>query len=246
MCQHLNRICSGCSHLIHTVPRFQSLFQSFYLSLKALNCFLSVSRLESAQVSGWRYPLGHGIVALSPPRAAAFARTPGRPPQSHASAATTVSGVHGRFQSEGFGGMKENRSDGRLCSPPADFPPAKSTSPSVCLGEAGERCGKSLQEHRYLPQLLLQGFWITLRVSLLSLGAMPETWRSPHRKPALSGFPSAIGVALNYSGEGGADFQAETLETALWMMKIIPFYPVEELCTSPLACLASSRLNKSH
>jgi len=65
LCQHLNRSCSGCSHLIHTVPHFQSLFQSCYLSLKTFNCFLSVSRLESAQVSGWRYPPGHGIVALS-------------------------------------------------------------------------------------------------------------------------------------------------------------------------------------
>lgn len=81
LCQHLNRICSGCSHLIHTVPHFQSLFQSFYLSLKAFNCFLSVSRLESAQVSGWRYPLGQGIVALSP-RERASERRPcllGRP-----------------------------------------------------------------------------------------------------------------------------------------------------------------------
>lgn len=52
----------------------------------------------------------------------------------------------------------------------ADFPPTKSLSPSTVLGEAEEGYGKSLQEHRYLPQLLLQGFWISSPVLFLLLG----------------------------------------------------------------------------
>lgn len=90
LCQHLNRICSGCSHLIQTIPRFQSLFQSLYLSLKTFNCFLNISRSESAYVSGWRYPLGHGIVALSPP--CLLGHPTGLP-----RAAKAVTGVHGQL-----------------------------------------------------------------------------------------------------------------------------------------------------
>jgi len=127
----------------------------------------------------------------------------------------------------------------------ADFPPAEGTSPSVSLGEAGERCGKSLQEHGCLPQLLLQGFWITSRVFLLSLGAMPETQRSPCRKPAFSGFLSPIGIALNYSGDkagfSSRDFGDSTLDDennflTPWKSFAPRLWPVWPL----------PRLNKSH
>lgn len=103
----------------------------------------------------------------------------------------------------------------------ADFSAAKSTCPSLFLGEAGEKCGKSLQEHGYLPQLLLWGFWITSRVALLSLGAMPETRRSSHRKPALRAFLLQSESLRIILGRGG-NCQAETLEIVLQMMKIIP------------------------
>lgn len=105
--------------------------------------------------------------------------------------------------------------------------------------------GKNFQEDRYLPQLLLQGFRITSHVSLLSLGAMPETWRSPHRKPVLSRFSSAIGVALNYSGMrggfSGRDFGDSTSDDennflTQWKSFAPPLWPVWPL----------PRLNKSH
>lgn len=164
LCQHLNRICSGCSHLIHTVPHFQSLFQSFYLSLKAFNCFLSVSRLESAQVSGWRYPLGQGIVALSPREraseraAAVFARAADRPPRSRASAATSVGVYTDGSRWRGAGAWKKTEAMGGFVALPADFPPAKSISPSVSLGEAGERCGKKLPGGQISATALVTGF----------------------------------------------------------------------------------------
>lgn len=91
---------------------FSESFQSFYLSLKTFNCFLNISRLESAHVSGWRYPLGHGIVALSP----CACWDTQQASQSCTSAARAATGVRGQLHPEGFGGMKESKSNGRLCS----------------------------------------------------------------------------------------------------------------------------------
>lgn len=157
LCQHLNRICSGCSHLIHTAPHFQSLFQSFYLSLKAFNCFLNVSRLESAQVSGWRYPLGRGIVGLSPRERPCLLGHPAGLPRAMQAPLQPPWGYVANF-SPSLGAGRKTEVMGGFVALLADFPPAKSICPSVSLGEAGERCGKSLQKHGYLPQLLLQGF----------------------------------------------------------------------------------------
>lgn len=183
-CQHLNRIFSGCSHLIPTVSHFQSLFQSFYLGPKAFNCFLSVAGLESAQVPGWRDPLGHGLLHEQPcllPRAVP----------------SLLSGLCvDKSTLKGLGTGGKTQVMGGFVALLDGFSPEKIFSPSVSLEEAGERCGKSLQEHGYLLQLVLQGFW-THMFTFLSLQAMPETWR----KPTLSGFPPSNGVAQNGSGK---------------------------------------------
>lgn len=101
-----------------------------------------------------RYPLGHGIVAR-----AAVAGTPSRAAQSCASAA--VRGLCGQIQTKGLGDRKENTSDGRLCSPPGCLFTRQNYFSICLLGRGRERCGKSLLEHGYLLQLVLQGFWTT-------------------------------------------------------------------------------------
>lgn len=103
-----------------------------------------------------------------------------------------------------LGAQKKREELGSLLALPADFPPAKSASLSISLGEAREIRKSSLLEHRELPQLLLQDFWITSHVSPFTAGSHKQDMEKlPNRKPALSGFPSASGIALNYSGERG-------------------------------------------
>lgn len=69
--------------------------------------------------------------------------------------------VCGQIQTKGLGERKENTSDGRLCSPPGCLFTRQNYF-SICLpGRGRERCGKSLLEHGYLLQLVLQGFWTT-------------------------------------------------------------------------------------
>lgn len=193
LCQHLNRISSGCSHLIPAVPHFWSLFQSFYLSLKAFNCFLSVPGLDSAQVPGWRYPLGHGIVAR-----AAVAGTPSRAAQSCASAAVRGLCV-GKSRLRGSGKGRKTQVMGGFVALLDVFSPGKIISPFVSLGEAGRGVGRASwsMDICYSSCYRVSG----PHVYLFSLQDKPETWRKPHRKPALSGFPPTNGVAQNCSGK---------------------------------------------
>lgn len=195
-CQHLNRICSGCSHLTHSIPCFQSIFQSFYLSLKAFNCFLSVSELESAQVSGWRYPLGQGIVARSSCEGPYLLGW-------RASLPRAVQVAHSQFQSEGFGSLKEKRRVGRLSSPSGWLSTSQKCFPNHRPGRGREKMWEEPLGAQIPATVFVTGFGIASQVSLLSLGAMPETWRSLHSKHFLSSYPSAIRVALNYSEERG-------------------------------------------
>lgn len=213
LCQHLNRISSGCSHLIPAVPHFWSLFQSFYLSLKAFNCFLSVPGLDSAQVPGWRYPLGHGIVAR-----AAVAGTPSRAAQSCASAA--VRGLCGQIQTKGLGDRKENTSDGRLCSPPGCLFTRQNYFSICLLGRGRERCGKSLLEHEYLLQLVLQGFWTTC----LPFFTTRHAWdmEKASQKTCSEWLSSYKWSCSELFWEEGGIFKQKLWKTALWMMKVIP------------------------
>lgn len=152
LCQHFNRISSGCSHLIPTVPHFQSLFQSFYPVLKAFNCCLSAAGLESAQVPGWRYPQGHALLQEQPCLL----------PELPRAGPVLLSGLCvDKPRLEGLGTGRKTPVMGGFVALLDDFSPDKIISPSVSLEEAGERYGKSLQEHGYLLQLMLQGFWTT-------------------------------------------------------------------------------------
>lgn len=147
-CQHLNRICSGCSHLTHSIPCSQSIFQPFYLSLKAFNCFLSVSKLESAQVSGWRYPLGHGIVALSSWEGPYLLWCQAGLPR-------TVQVAHGQFQFEGSGSVKEKRHVGRLYSPSGWLSTSQKCFPNHRPGRGREKMWEEPLGTQIQPQLLL-------------------------------------------------------------------------------------------
>lgn len=62
---------------------------------------------------------------------------------------------------KGLGTGRKTQLRGGFVALLGNFSPDKIISPSVFLEEAGERCGKSLQEHGYLLQLMLQGFWTT-------------------------------------------------------------------------------------
>lgn len=106
---------------------------------------------------------GPGYCCPVPPRAseraaAVFARAADRPPQSRASAATSVGVYTDGSRWRGAGAWKKTEAMGGFVALPADFPPAKSISPSVSLGEAGERCGKKLPGGQISATALVTGF----------------------------------------------------------------------------------------
>lgn len=101
-----------------------------------------------------------------------------------------------------------------------DFSPDKFISPSVSLGEVGERCGKSLQEHEYLLQLVLQGFWTTCLPFITASHAWDMEKASQKTcSERLSFYKRSCSELL---WEEGGIFKQKLWKMALWTMKVIP------------------------
>lgn len=83
----------------------------------------------------------------------------GHQQSSQSCANAAVRALRGQIQKlKGLGTGTKTQLRGGFVALLGNFSPDKIISPSVFLEEAGEKCGKSLQEHGYLLQLMLQCF----------------------------------------------------------------------------------------